>query len=355
MAQFAQTPGSQGGGFLQQLLAPEVAMPIAAALMGQQGNAANFGNAFGAYGQAQAQMRGKNKTLDYFRQNAPEFAQMVDAGMPINEAWQTYTRQRYAQQADPYLSVGGKIFNKRDQSWISPPSDPNAAPETGLQPQMMKGANGETIFVQPTKDGRLVRSQVPEGFVPYDPYSKALATGLGTNEGKGIAERNLGQPQAQAALSSAESSLDRLDQSAQQLIDDPSLGRITGWWGMLPNEPGGKAADTQSRLNVLKSQIGFTVLQAMRDASKTGGALGAISDRENELLQNNLASLESVQSEEQLRSELQKIREFVAGSKQRLRAAYDQTYGGQGGAQTVPPPPSSGNRTQSGVSWSIEP
>ena len=324
--------------FLQTLLSPEVAMPMAQALMGNQGNMANFGNALGAYGTAQAQRAGQNKTLDYFRQNAPEFAQMIDAGMPVNEAWQTYTKQRYAQESDPYLSVGGKIFNKRDQSWLSPPSDPNAAPETGLQPQMMKDENGNTIFVQPTKDGRLIRSQVPDGFVPYDPYSKAFETGRGANEGKGIAERNLGQPQAEMALGSAVSGLDRLENAAMEIRNDPALGRITGVYGMLPNYPGGQAAGVQAKLETLKSQVSFSVLQAMRDASKTGGALGQVSDKENELLQNNLAALNQAQSVEDFQRELDKIIEFTRGAKQRLHGAYMQTYGGQAPPQGAAAP-----------------
>lgn len=126
MAQLAQMPGNQGGNFLQQLLSPEVAMPMAAALMGQNGNAANLGNAFGAYGQAQAQVRGKNKTLDYFRQNAPEFAQMVDAGMPVNEAWQTYTKQRYAQKGKSLINAGnGNIYDPKNETWITAPNSQN--------------------------------------------------------------------------------------------------------------------------------------------------------------------------------------------------------------------------------------
>src|SRR3546814_20638654 len=42
----------------------------------------------------------------------------------------------------------------------------------------------------------------------------------------------------------------------------------------------------------LKSQIACSVRQAMRDASKTGGALGAVSEKELSLLQNNLAALD---------------------------------------------------------------
>lgn len=96
-AQVPQQAQPQGGGFLQQLLAPENAMPIAAALMGQNGNAGNFSNAMQAFGQSAQQSAQRNRTLDFFRKSAPEFAGMVDAGMPMNEAWRAYTESRQVQ------------------------------------------------------------------------------------------------------------------------------------------------------------------------------------------------------------------------------------------------------------------
>lgn len=156
------------------------------------------------------------------------------------------------------------------------------------------------------------------------------------------AKRDVAKPtqaiEAKAALDSTLSSMDRLRSAAEEALKDPNLGRVTGVMGMFPNMPGGGAADVENKLGNLKSQIGFTVLQAMRDASKTGGALGAISDKENELLQNNLAPLGKSQSTEQMRQSLQSIIDYVDGAKGRLNSTYQQQYGNmapaasQGGA-----------------------
>lgn len=224
--------------------------------------------------------------------------------------------------------------------------------EYGLNPQYGIDANNNPVLVQIGKNGTSVQTKMPEGvalskepikldagthFVLLDPITrqpvgtipKDLAGEEAAKAGGRIrGENEAGKPQAEAALSSTFSSLDRLATATDEIINDAALGKVTGLMGMLPNYPGGAAAGVQARLNTLKSQIGFTVLQAMRDASKTGGALGAISDKENELLQNNLAALDQAQSEDDLKRELGKIKEFVAGSKQRLQTAYDQTYGG---------------------------
>ncbi len=110
--QGAQAPGSmQQPSGLARLLAPEVALPMAAALMGQNGNMQNLGNAFAAGGQgmaqqkeSQAQKANETKTYDFFKRQAPEYAEMIEAGMPVNQAWKQYTEQRYAQQS------GNEVF-----------------------------------------------------------------------------------------------------------------------------------------------------------------------------------------------------------------------------------------------------
>lgn len=118
----AQMPGamSQPSG-LAKLFAPEVALPMAAMLLGGQGNAQNFGNAFAAGGQAigqqkqlQAQTAKENQTLEFFKQKAPEYAEMVAAGMPVNEAWKQYTEQRFAQQAKPTASIQEYEYAKQN-------------------------------------------------------------------------------------------------------------------------------------------------------------------------------------------------------------------------------------------------
>lgn len=105
----AQSPG-MGAGMemnpLQRLLQPEIALPMAAALMGNQGNATNFGNAFGTLGQSlqaqkqqQAELARQNQTLEFLRRSAPDLAQLAEqGGMPMDQVWRLYTEQRTAQK-----------------------------------------------------------------------------------------------------------------------------------------------------------------------------------------------------------------------------------------------------------------
>ncbi len=284
---------------------------------------------------------------------------------------------KFASSKKEILSNGkGAFYDTSTGQWIAPPEGMTGGTEYGLAPIYGTDANGNTVIGQLAKDGTFQQTKLPAGFVPTpgvsntdlgtsvitrnnktgqiidtqrkDVQGEAFQKKVGTDTG----EQAAGKVAAGSSLGSTLSSLDRLDAAANDLATDPDLSRVTGWSGLLPNVPGGKGASVQARLNTLKSQIGFSVLQAMRDASKTGGALGAISDKENELLQNNLASLSQAQSEEDLRIQLNRIREYVAGAKARLSGAYKQMYGED--YQSPSAAPASGNTTSSGVKWSIE-
>jgi plasmid stabilization system protein ParE len=130
-----------------------------------------------------------------------------------------------------------------------------------------------------------------------------------------------------AAVDSMASELDRLATQANMIKEHPGLGNITGLMGAIPNVPGGKAADAESLLSTLKSQTAFSVLQTMRNNSKTGGALGQVSDKEGELLQNNLAALSKAQSLKQYKESLQQIIDYTQNAKERIRKAHEMQWG----------------------------
>jgi len=64
-------------------------------------------------------------------------------------------------------------------------------------------------------------------------------------------------------------------------------------------------------LNTLKANIAFGELTAMRSASKTGGALGQVSERELALLESSLAGLDQGQSPSSFRKNLQQIKDSL--------------------------------------------
>jgi len=132
-----------------------------------------------------------------------------------------------------------------------------------------------------------------------------------------------------ASLDHTISELRRLGNEAKELRDHPGLWRTTGILGKVPNVPGTPAADAAARLETLRSQTAFSVLQTMRQNSKTGGALGQVSDKEGELLQNNLGALSQAQSTEAFKASLNKIIKYTEDAEKRVRGAYSRKWGGE--------------------------
>lgn len=66
--------------------------------------------------------------------------------------------------------------------------------------------------------------------------------------------------------------------------------------------------NVKALLDPVKSKISFETLQDMRNASKTGGALGSVQAKELELLESALGSLDQEQDEELLKFNLKRIK-----------------------------------------------
>jgi hypothetical protein len=105
-------------------------------------------------------------------------------------------------------------------------------------------------------------------------------------------------------------------------------GTTAGLYGQVASGIGGTdARDLQASLETIQANLGFEELQAMRDASKTGGALGQVTERELKFLQSVKASLDQAQSPEQLRQQLIRAGQQIKTSWERINAAYREENG----------------------------
>ena len=103
-----------------------------------------------------------------------------------------------------------------------------------------------------------------------------------------------------------------------------------GFGTLIKGVPTTAARSFASQLETLKASIAFGELTAMREASKTGGALGQVSDKEGQLLQNALGALDQGQSAEQFKAQLKKIKESI----ERWKAAANN-YSATSGTSSV--------------------
>jgi len=139
-------------------------------------------------------------------------------------------------------------------------------------------------------------------------------------------KREAGYPQATSAISSFETKADSFVKDIEKLRDSPGLSEITGFAaGRIPGiTANGRAA--QALYDKIVAKGGFQALQDLRDASKTGGALGNVSNQEGKQLTASFAAIDRRQDAKDVKAALDQAIGDIQGSKTRLREAYDMTY-----------------------------
>lgn len=139
-------------------------------------------------------------------------------------------------------------------------------------------------------------------------------------------EKKKERPRAERAFGEMSGKVESLTQDIDRAIEQvqPYTAGVGSYLSLIRGTP---AADLRASLDTIKADAAFGALQAMRDASKTGGALGAISERELSLLQNAQAALGEEQSPEQLRRNLMRYKEIRQNALRNVAEAYRDDYG----------------------------
>lgn len=140
------------------------------------------------------------------------------------------------------------------------------------------------------------------------------------------------EAKARTAAGSAGVKYDKMIRNAEELLKHPSLNTIVGnIQGNLPETvlevSSQGAANALNLYRTLLVQGGFAELQALRDASPTGGALGQVSDRENAMLQQAAGALGRSQDEASFKQHLREFIDQLKKSKTRVEQAYAEQFG----------------------------
>ncbi len=143
---------------------------------------------------------------------------------------------------------------------------------------------------------------------------------------KEIQKREAALPQATSAIKGFESKSDSFVNDLIKLRDHPGLSQITGLVaGRVPAlTADGRAA--QALYDKVVAKGGFQALQDLRDASKTGGALGNVSNQEGKQLTASFSAIDRRQDAKDVKAAIEQAIGDVQGAKTRMREAYDATY-----------------------------
>ncbi len=147
-------------------------------------------------------------------------------------------------------------------------------------------------------------------------YNQSLAKAAGKSKSKGAPQQS---PYTPVVLSA----IDRIEGRVSEASDDwiNPFDNVTGATGSVMSiVPGSPAYDTAMDIETIVSSIGFDRLQAMRDASPTGGALGQVSERELSQLNASLGNLRQSQSRENFLVNLRAVRRHYQAAVEAIRA-----------------------------------
>lgn len=324
---------------LRGMLAPEIALPMAGAMMMGRTPGESFGNAFMIGGQAmgeqkmkEEEQRQQNATLAYLQKSRPDLAAAVSAGMPMQMAWQhafskggadgaSYSKTPVYMTDDSGNTVLGTIgddgsFKKIDTGGLSVASGIDKI-DAGTKWLLYDKRTGEKVGEQ-----------------PKEVYQESFDKAAGTEDAKAAAD-------ARSSLGTARQTAAQVRAQVDSLKNDPYLPRMLGPVdSRLPNVTA-DAARVQAKIDQLQGGAFLQAYQMLK-----GG--GQITEIEGVKAEAAMVRMNAAQNEQDFKAALDEFVSAVEEGVRKLEAAARNGNYVPGGSMAP------GNRTSSGVQWSVE-
>ena len=224
-------------------------------------------------------------------------------------------------------------------SALRAPGVPSVAPTTAtaaqLAPQAQRGGNlpgamprtaaPSQVAIPPAKPNAAL-AEVPLTD-PRNPVYRGMAP---KNVQENITKLNLERAAAIPQVNSQLATVYNLRNTVKNLSTHPSLANILGIYDqfeMGDTKPG--TINARSLYNQLFSQTAISQIQAMRDAAKTGGAVGQVTEGEWDKLSNAALAMNAKQSPEDFKINLKNYENTLDQIEQKIRGTYKTVYGGK--------------------------
>lgn len=317
----SQSPQPQSRGFLDTLFGSRGEPNLGLMALGAQ--IGGDRDAFTRFAPAIAEQRQSRATRDWLikRGISPEDADMVAGNKDLLSHYlkpgktDEYTARyeagkRYGLTGDDLtsFSLTGDL-----------PTGRFGSAEVGLQPVWGMDENGNYVLMQPSKSGKMLQSELPEGVKPLSPYDRKYQESSGAKAGGA-------QGEALAAIPGAQSMIGDLRLQVDSIKNDPYLGSMLGsvdYSGgyvsrsALPNLTP-DAARVQSKLD----QLGGGAFLQAREALRGGGP---ITDYESKAAERAFSRLHPGQNEKDFKEALDEFLYWAERGLAKLQATAGQT------------------------------
>lgn len=201
---------------------------------------------------------------------------------------------------------------------VTPPAAPQAKPTAGPAPQ--------EVITDAVKVSRNIQLPANVAGQPLKQNEVPLIQSAGiTPKQKSVLESE--RPQVFTATEFGLNQIRQTRNSIRELLNDPNFNLAFGFGGETLSNVYTPAADIRAKLESLRDQQFARNITAMRDASKTGAAVGNVTQQEGTRFENMQGSLKQFQSAKQARETLERIDKELSGSEERLLNSYGRYYG----------------------------
>jgi hypothetical protein len=284
------------------------------------------GEAIRARGTQRMKRQSANKTVEYLRKNGyPEIAAMVEQNPAIASNVMSALLSKRLSPAETTGSMQNYEF------LISQGLPKDQAIERAF------GKGGSTFNLGPktqiSGDYVIVEDPTAEAGVRFIPIkgSKAEKEALAAAGRAGVTQQQAAQKEA-VISKSVDFLIGKID--AGGLFNLPEAGIVGNVLGTLGINQ--DAVDFKNELASIQANVAFDRLQQMREASKTGGALGAVSERELDLLMAAYGNIKQSTSPKKLKENLLYIEKIMTKIENDPVASsfYYNTSGGTAPLQT---------------------
>lgn len=119
-------------------------------------------------------------------------------------------------------------------------------------------------------------------------------------------------------LAAVDNVLSTVSEAKAIVTEDGAIPATAAFYSLAALPFPSDARKLQTKITTLQSTLAFDRLQKMRDESKTGGALGQVSNIELQLLQSSLTALDPVVGEEEFIKQLEKVEKHYTNFKKAL-------------------------------------
>ena len=156
--------------------------------------------------------------------------------------------------------------------------------------------------------------------------------------------------ESSAAIRAQDNDIVTLGSDIDKVANDPNLSRATGISDYVWSRPGGAASQIEGQLDSIVNKLKAQGLKVLRE----GGGIGAITEKEWDILANQVANIDRKKGPDYVKGELEKVKLRMAEMKRNAAQRHAEQFGEEYvPSRDTPTPPPSGIPTPDAIAAEI--